>query len=301
MFAVATALVIVLASHSARADDEQAAAEAMRRGVAAYAQGDATAALAAYEEAKRLAPAANVPFLYAAEALLHLQRYPEAVASLEQYLAKNPGVSDAADVKARIAQLRREQFPGHIRIESSVPATRVTIDGAPRAEALPSIIDLPPGKHTVVWVSDGYRSESRDIVVVGDTQSTEGATLTANPPPPPPDPPRTHDEGAKQTPLVRTIGFVAAGAGSATLATAFVLDLTALKQKTDDFNRARNAGDPSAVGLQGDARGLRTGVAATYIVGGVLAAGGITLVLLSPRNGAAVSLTPQAIFLRGHF
>src|SRR3954454_18426042 len=106
-FAVAgaAALAIALASGNAAADDDEALA-AMRRGVAAFGRGDAEEALREYESAKRAAPVANMPYRYAAEALVSLHRYRDAVESLEGYLAKKPDVGDADEVRAQIARLR---------------------------------------------------------------------------------------------------------------------------------------------------------------------------------------------------
>src|SRR3954470_18417041 len=102
--AVAVALAIALASGKAAADDDEALA-AMRRGVAASGRGDAEEALREYEAAKRAAPLANMPYRYAAETLLSIGRYREAVENLEAYLAKRPDVGDAQDVRVLIARV----------------------------------------------------------------------------------------------------------------------------------------------------------------------------------------------------
>jgi tetratricopeptide (TPR) repeat protein len=265
----------------------------MRRGVAAFGQGDAARALEANEEAKRLVPQANLPYLYAAEALVKLERYPEAIASFEEYIAKKPDVSDAAEVRERIAKLRREHLPGRVRVQSNVTGARVTIDGAPP----PAVADptapfaLAPGKHVIEWTSDGYDPATQEIVVVGDTEmSVMGSLARSAPPPPPPVdsppplPPASPEQPTAETSPLRLPGFIAAGAGIATLGTALVIDVTALAHKSDQFNAAKNAGDPSAVGLKSDYQSLRNGVIATYVVGGVLAAGGATMIVLSMRG-----------------
>src|SRR5688572_17764802 len=105
--ALALGTMLVLQASAGRADDtEDEARTAMRRGLQAYAEGDAEAALAEYETAKRLAPAANAPYFHAGEALAKLGRWREAVESFEAYIAKDPTVSDSAAVKDRIASIR---------------------------------------------------------------------------------------------------------------------------------------------------------------------------------------------------
>src|SRR5262249_12897445 len=64
-FAVLASMTLV---STARADDEEEARNAIRRGFAASALGDTEGALREYESAKKLAPKANAPYRYAAEA-----------------------------------------------------------------------------------------------------------------------------------------------------------------------------------------------------------------------------------------
>jgi len=276
-------LWVVIASTATHADEnEDAAQTAMRRGVAAFGEGDAEGALALYEEAKRLVPRANLPYRYAAEALVRLQRYPEAVENLETYLAKKPDVSNAAAVREEIARLRRDHFPGRVHVEANVQNARIAIDGGSQRRAAPLDLLLSPGSHTVDLDADGYQPTQLHITVVGDADLSVTGTLSQVQSTPPvvdhADPP------ARPAPFPwKTVGYVTAGVGIAALGTAFALDMTALKDKTDEFKTARDAGRSDAVQLKSDTLALRTGVLTTYIAGGVLAAGGIALVLFMPR------------------
>ncbi|NOU30499.1 MAG: tetratricopeptide repeat protein, partial [Polyangiaceae bacterium] len=116
------AALVVLASAAPAAADgdaptdsaarENEARQAMQRGINLYGRGDAQGALAEYERAKALVPDANLPYRYAAEALLTLGRTSEAIANLEGYLKQNPNVSDAEAVRSRIDALREKLAPG---------------------------------------------------------------------------------------------------------------------------------------------------------------------------------------------
>ena len=98
----ALAFALLLVAHPIAAADENSARDAVRRGMAAFARGDAQAALLEYEAAKQLAPDANAPYLFAAEALAALGRWPDVVANLEEYLRKNPNEIGRASCRERV-------------------------------------------------------------------------------------------------------------------------------------------------------------------------------------------------------
>ncbi len=286
-----TLLATLLATAVAVASDEDDARDAMRRGVAAFARGDATTALAEYEAAKKLAPAANAPYRYAAEALASLGRWKEVVENLEQYIAKNPSVSDAEEMRARIAKVKAEHYPGRLRVESTAPGARVTIDAVDKG-LLPGAFELPAGKHHVAVTADGKKEEARDVDVVGESEQSVSFELGDLPPPTP----STGEGLAPGTPAgsspLKTIGWVGIGVGAATFLTALVLDGAVLGPKISDYRAAADRGDPTARDLHGSVKGLQAGVLVTYVVGAVIGiAGGMTL-LAAPtvgKNHAGIS------------
>jgi hypothetical protein len=225
---------------------------------------------------------------------MRLQRYPEAVENLETYLAKKPDVSNASAVREEIARIKHDHFPGRVHVSANVQNAHISIDGTERG-ATPLDLSLTPGPHTVRFTADGYDGSVVDIAVVGDADLAVTGTLSQIQVKPPivDAPPPT---AAPLSPFPwKTVGYVTAGVGVAALGTAFVLDMTALKDKTDQFKTERDAGRSDAVQLKSDTLSLRTGVIATYVAGGVLAAGGIALVLFMPR---ANSSTPKSGSLR---
>jgi tetratricopeptide (TPR) repeat protein len=272
--------------------DENAAREALRRGMAAYARGDAEGALAEYETAKRLAPLANAPYQFAAQALESLGRWPEVVANLEQYLAKNPNVSNAGQIRARIAKVRADHFPGHLRIDGHAGAA-LTIDGESRG-VLPAKVDLLPGKHRVEVADAG----TKDVTIKGDEEAAlvfddkvEPQAPPASPPPAPPPAVHRSSPSSSASPY-RTLGWILAGTGAATLITSFIVDLAVLGPKIDDYEAAADQHDPRARQLRDEAAGLRTGLVIGYAAGAILAAGGGGLVVFAPRashNSAGLS------------
>jgi tetratricopeptide (TPR) repeat protein len=278
--------------------DESDARAAMRRGLDAFERGDAEAALAEYTAAKRLAPAANAPYFYAAQALVRLERWREAVQEYETYLSKYPTVSDASEVRKRIAQIRSEHFPGRVRIVPSVAGGTVTVDGADRGA--PGTFELPPGPHRIEVRAPAHEAVAQTVVVVADTeiaapfnlpraQAADGAPAR--------DKPAEEPADNAQGPL-RTAGWITAGVGAATFLTTLVLDAAVLGPKIEDYGAAADAGRvDEARALHDDASGLRTGLFVGYSVGAVLAVGGVLVGLLAPRRlGGAPAASLQRPF-----
>jgi tetratricopeptide (TPR) repeat protein len=287
--AIAVVLSMLFVATTARADDDEDARAAMRRGVAAFGRGEAEKALEEYETAKKLVPLANAPYLYAAEALVALARYKEAVQNLEAYLAKSPNVSDAEDVRTRIARIKAEHYLGRVKIVSNVAEATVELDNSPKGDVRD--LELEPGKHRVELRAPGRVAAAQDIQVVGDRDATLVFTLAeeqkVEPPPRPPPPEPT-------TSPWRTAGFVATGVGAATLLVTFIVDAAALGPKISDYRAAADRGDPQARSLHDDAVGLRNGAIAGYVVGGVVTAAGLGIVLFGPRTTTNVAITPWA-------
>lgn len=281
------------ASGIARADEEEEARNAMRRGVAAFGRGEADKALEEYELAKKLVPQANAPYLYAAEALVALARYEEAVANLDRYLAKNPSVSDAEDVRGRIAKIKAEHYPGRVKVATNVDDAVVYLDGEAKGAA--RVLDAKPGAHRIEARAPGRDPVTQEINVVGAQDTTVVLTLAesrVDPPPPLPTPLVVNDPGVPW----KTIGWVTTGVGATTFLVALIVDGAALGPKIDDYRDAASRADPSARTLHDDAVGLRTLSVAGYVAGAVLTTAGLGMVLFSPKasrsSPSAASLSP---------
>ncbi len=280
------AALVVLASAAPAAADgdastdsatrENEARQAMQRGINLYGRGDAQGALAEYERAKALVPDANLPYRYAAEALLTLGRTAEAIANLEGYLKQNPNVSDAEAVRSRIAALREKLAPGHVRIEASAAGAKAHVDGGPTLD-LPVELDLAPGPHTISAEHPAFRTSERVVMVVGGKSVDVLVTLEASPAPTPP---------ARDVSPWPTVGLVAAAAGGAVVGTALVLDLSVLRARFDDVEHAAARNDAGLVAYQDDARTTRTAVQITYVVGITLVVAGLGLFFFAPRTTA---------------
>lgn len=286
-FAALAALALVVARPSpARADDEDDARAAMRRGVAAFGRGDAEAALAEYETAKRLAPQANAPYRYAAEACLVLGRFRDAVANLEAYLAKTPSVSDAVQVREKIGRIKAEHYLARLRVDAAAPGATVKVDD--EAKGPPGRLEIAPGRHHVEVSAPGFAPSAEDVTLVGEQETVASFKLEPEQPAPPPSVP-SPSTSPSPSPW-RTVGWIATGVGAATLVTTFIVDVAVLGPKVSDYQSAADRGDESARGLRDDAEGLRTGVFVGYVAGGLLAAGGAALILFAPPTTRSARL-----------
>lgn len=294
---ILAALALLLTPAVAAADgaaEEAEAREAMQRGIALFGKGDAEGAIREYERAMRLVPSANVPYRYAAEAKVSLGRLREAIADLEAYLAKNPQVSDAAAVRARIAELEARATRGELALSATVDGAAARIDDGPPV-ALPADLTLAAGEHAIVVEKDGWLTVRQSVTIVSGKRDRLVVALSPRPaaPPPTPDPlPSPPPPTSAPWPLV---GLAGVAVGGATIAVGGILDVTALGARFDAVDRAASAGDPRLVEIQDEARALRTAVQITYGAGLGLAIAGAALYLATRGGrGAAQVSAPTA-------
>ena len=269
-----------------RPTPEAEAREAMQSGIALFGRGDAKGALREYERAKRLVPAANLPYRYAAEALSSLDRPREAAENLRTYLQKNPAVSDAEQVQKRIVEIEAKLSRGDLAVRAARAGARARIDGQAVYD-LPHDFSLPAGEHTVVVEGDGYVRLEQRVQIVAGKRDELFVTLVPKPgergptPVPTPTPPALRERAATAWP---TVGAVGIGLGAAAVIVGAVVDATALGAAFDDVDAAARAGDPRLTDEQSAARGLRTGVQVTYVAGVVTLVAGAAVLLLAPHH-----------------
>src|SRR5262249_54369650 len=163
-------------------------------------------------------------YRFAAEALVSLGRWREAVTSLEAYLEKNPNVSDAADVRERISKIRAEHYPAQLHIVVNAQSATVSVDGELKGPA--ADLDLSPRSHRVDVTARGWKTATQEVSLEGDRATTVVFTLTAEaaetPSLPPPEPPK------EVAPPWKTIGWIGVGVGAAVLVTTAIIDAAVL-------------------------------------------------------------------------
>ena len=90
--------------------DEEAARRHFERGLTHYDAGEYQQALAEFDAVKRFRESPALDYNIA-RCYDRLERYPEAVAAYERYVTQKPDASDAAEIRERIATLRKRLAP----------------------------------------------------------------------------------------------------------------------------------------------------------------------------------------------
>lgn len=310
--ALATALLVGSAG-KARADeapDTTAEAKARyRQGTEAFAQKRFVEAALAFEGAAALRPHAVT--LYTAALAWDSAGQPERACDAFGRALELPGLDakQTTSAKERVQSLERALGTVVVKIPTAWKAqldnlTEVSASGAGAVR-----LHAAPGAHVLTVRPTGFPVERRDVSLEGgksvEVEITEAQLVAAKkaaepapppkveaPPPPPPPPPKV--EPAPTSPL-KPLGFALAGTGGALLLGGVVLGTQALGARD-----AYNAG-PTREGYD-HASGLQTWTTVALLSGVVVAAAGVTLILLpTSKTETKVSLTPTSVVLGGTF
>ncbi len=104
---------------------------------------------------------------------------PGAVAMLEQYLAERPNAPDRTSVEARIATLL--QSPAVLLVRSDTPGQAILLDGVPSTKKTPAELEVEPGAHSVVLVSEGKQVGEKTVQLgYGELKELDFTPATAN-------------------------------------------------------------------------------------------------------------------------
>jgi len=203
-------LPLLFVTHAATAADASPVDQAkvqFNAGAQAYSAGRFDAAVAAFEEAYRLAPKPQILFSlaqaerkdYFAGGKKDPQLLVHAVAHYEQYVkeVKEGGrVPDAADALSELGPLAAKLEPSVVQGVTQQPATastaarvtiyspiegaKVSIDGGAPVDA-PFIGEVTPGRHQVKVTAEGYGDASREVVGEPGVRTTLDVPLEEKP------------------------------------------------------------------------------------------------------------------------
>jgi len=259
---------------------KSAARKIAQEGLDLYDGGKYQDALERFQRADALVHAPTMQ-LMAARSLAKLGRLVEAS---ERYDAVSKAPLDASaspafrEAVANAGKEREALLP-------RIPSVVLTVDVAPGVEAAVSIdgVAVPatslgqkrlvdPGAHTVEARAGGVVKTSRVAL-------KEGETL-----------PVRLDLRPAQTPSspARTVGFIATGVGAAGLVLGAVTGGLAITKK-GDLDRAGCRDNMCPAATADDVNGynsLRTLSGAGFIAGAIVAAGGVTLIIVAPKPAA---------------
>lgn len=182
-------------------------------------------------------------------------------------------------------------------------AIRVTKpDGTAIVESLDGrAVELEPGPHDFVFVGpDGTHVEHHALVREGEKAQAVAATFRGSGETKPVGPQEPIGPSREaETPTLRYVGYGATAAGIVGLGLGAIFGLITISKKTSDC-------DSTGLCDPGTRDSLSTTAAVStvgFVAGGILAAGGVALILVSPsssrRVGARVS--PNGIMIGGQF
>ena len=168
----------------------------------------------------------------------------------------------------------------------------VTIDGQQGPRKLDGrSLDVDPGDHTFVFqLADGRKAEQRVFVREREKAKVIAVTIGGSrelAKPVEPSPPKEAPAARGGASPLEVVGFIAAGVGVAGLAVGTIFGLNASsKLSAPQCDTAAKVCDP---GVIDDAKSAATVSTIGFVAGGVLLAGGVTLVLLSPKAGQSAT------------
>lgn len=308
---VLLALALALTAAPCLADARAEAQALLAEGNRAAATRDWSTALSKFEEAYRIFSSAKI-LLNQGTVLRALGRNADAANAYQAYLdsseadprKKSEAETLLRDLDKRVARLRVELHT----------AAAVRIDGRAVGEGTSIALRVEPGDHVLVaQAPDVSPIERRFSARAGESHTLE----LAAPPPKPivpvapsgegdsPHAPADDDPGSTQ----RLLGFIAIGTAVAAAVGGTVLGVVASGKEGDaegycvgDGTRCTQEG----VSLGEDASALGLGSTLCFVGAGLLAAGGVTLLLTAPNKEdapptAELRLSPGGVLLRGRF
>lgn len=222
------------------------ARSAYARGQQAFAAGDFSAALQAFEEA--YANVANpIVLVSIGESAAQLGRVETALAAYDAYLRARPDAPDRDEVGQKRAALAAAQAPARLSVTSEPPGADVILDGQLTGAKTPVVLEVRPGAHRVSLVLIGYETERVTAELAPGGSDQRAVTLKPSPAPPvaqaaplapvQPEPPPLVTPQPPHAAIIVTASLGAAGviAGS-------VLGVLALKERSDFNTHPTEAG-----------------------------------------------------------
>lgn len=310
--------ILLLCEHVARAEGSPAAEQFFLDGRAAMKRGEFEKARAMFAESQRLDPAPGT--------LVNLAVAEEKVGKLslawDHARAAMEGLPEADDRKTVARTLRDTLEPRlarlTLRADKALPeGTKISVDDVELSVAsLGVALPEDPGEHRVVIKSPGrkdlavgvklaeggketYTVQLGEISTEKVTSKPEGGTAGAM---------GTDGGAGGETSPLRTVGFITGGVGIAGVAVGSVFGVLTIDKKNVTDDHCKNGCDSTGSAAQSDGRTFGTVSTVSFIAGAVLLAGGVTLVLISPRaekksawHEVRLCAAPNGVLLGGAF
>ena len=308
------AVLLALATTSvayAQSDAEKARIE-LEKGYALRKEGKFAEALPLLLDSYRLAPQLKT-LINLADCEENLGKLADAFRHWGEARDEATAQGDAAVAKVasdRASKLEKRTPQITLQVAADAPASAVvTWDGvAVTGSELGAKRRVDPGAHVATVQVPGYPARRYEV------QLTEGEDRVMQLSPAAPAIETSGggggggaavDGGSSSATPWKTIGWVTIGVGAASVVVGSVFGLQAMSKKNDancPDNHCAGGGDPEALRTAVKNGNLST---VFFVAGGVLAAGGVALLVLTPKGESAptatVSLLPGGVSLHGAF
>lgn len=309
----ALALTPLFASSPALAqtpDEINQARASAKEGLAAYKADDFKKALILFDSARKLYPSAQI-LRMTGYSYLALEQWEKAADLMDQAVLSQLGPLEAPDKKDVADQLEKAMAHlGFVSVTSTVAGAELTLDDRdPQKLPLEKPIRLLAGKHTIKVRAPEHTDATQEVTIEpGKTAEVKLSPVPipkkVEPPPPPPKPKPPPPPPKGWIPMQFVIGAGAAGAGLVLAAGAIATGAGAL-HLTDQVNndiKLHKQGygencdrypslvdqcrfDRYVINYDSDRANTLANISlGTGIAGGVLLAGGATLILFSPQG-----------------
>jgi len=218
---------------------------AYARGQQAFAAGDFTTALQAFEEA--YASVANpIVLVSIGESAAKLARVETALAAYDAYLRARPDAPDRDEVAQKRAAFAAAQAPARLSLTSEPAGADVVLDGQLVGRVTPVELEVRPGPHRVSLVLVGYETGRISTELTPGGRDQQSVTLKAQPQAPVAAAPLTPAQ-PEPPPLItpqppHAAIIVTASLGAAGLIAGSVLGIFALKERSDFNTNPTEAG-----------------------------------------------------------
>lgn len=282
---VASLMLVVAGTPALAQGNKDTARKHFREGHAAFKKGDFEAALTSFETAEEHFHAPP-HLLFIARTKVKLGKLAEAYdvykRLVDEELAPTaPGPFKRAQTEGRADLEKLEPQLGRIFVEvTGASDATITIDGRPVTDG--SVV-VDPGKYEVVASADGYdpATESVEVTPGAPTRVTMKLTVVLPKEPPKPQAPIADaDDG--ELDLMEILPWAVIGLGAAGLAVGAITGGMAAGKVSDIRDQCPN--NPCSPALADDkdsATSLATASTVSFIVGGIIAAGGISWLLVN--------------------
>ena len=288
---IASALAVVAAASTARADNASLAEELFKEGRAAMRRGDCAEALPKLAESDRLDPSIGTK-LNLALCEEQEQRLATAWAHFRAVVDELPAGDPRVSIARERANALEPRVP-HLRllVPPNAPELVVALDGVPLGAASVGVaLPVDPGPHTVeARTSMGV---ARVALNVAESETTDAVVPL----------PTSTREPARSS-VQRTIGWGIAGAGAAGVVASVVLGGLVLEEKAAVANDCQ-AKVCNPAGLTAGRAGSAFATAATvcFSVGVAAVIGGVSLVVTAGNApGASPAGAAPSVRIGGSF